>query len=134
MNLPGKISATVASLITIGFGVWHFFIPSIWKWYAYFPENVRELIVAIRAINFFFSLSMVLMGSLCLLFLWHNDEKVFYVKALLISMIILWGTRVLLQVIYPQGSASALLQYGMLGIFTLTLVLYIMSMFSFKQI
>lgn len=132
MNLPGKISGTTASLITIGVGLWHFFIPSIWKWYSYFTENSNELITAIRAINFFFSLCLVLMGSITILFIWHKEIQIFYLKSLLTGMIILWAARVIMQVIYPQGSASALLQYSMLSIFIITLVLFIVSMFSFK--
>jgi hypothetical protein len=50
-----KVFVTIASTASIGFGVWHFFVPSIWKWYSYIDGRATELIVAVRAINVFFS-------------------------------------------------------------------------------
>jgi hypothetical protein len=47
-------------------------------------------------------------------------------------MILLWGARVLMQVVYPQGTASALLQYSMLGVFITTLALFVISVFSYR--
>lgn len=35
------------------------FFPGMWKWYSYIDPNATELIAAIRAINMFFSLSLV---------------------------------------------------------------------------
>jgi hypothetical protein len=133
MNLRGKICATAGSIITIAFGVWHFFVPAAWKWYSHLPEHESELAFAIRAINFFFSLSLVLFGSLCMLYTWHKTQQVFYTKTLLLCMMLLWGARVVMQVIYPQGSVSAVLQYGMLGVFILTFLLFFVSAFSFTK-
>ena len=47
----------------IGFGIWHFFVPRIWNWYSYIKPEATELFAAVRAVNFFFSLSLVLIGA-----------------------------------------------------------------------
>ena len=53
-----RILITIGSLISVGFGIWHFFVPKLWKWYSYIDSRAKELIVAVRAINIFFSLSL----------------------------------------------------------------------------
>ena len=59
MSILAKILVTFGSSASIAFGVWHFFVPRAWKWYSYIDPNATELIAAIRAINMFFSLSLV---------------------------------------------------------------------------
>jgi len=68
-NLLVKIFVMIGSSASIGFGIWHFFVPRAWKWYSYIDPNATELILAVRAINVFFSLSLVLFGLLNLLFI-----------------------------------------------------------------
>lgn len=121
----GLITGSLGSLVTMGFGIWHFFVPRIWKWYSYIPDEARELVPAIRATNFFFSLSLVLFGALNLLFLWYGPKQLFYMKTVNLALILLWGSRVAMQVAYPQGSMSASLQYGMLAAFVVTLGLFV---------
>lgn len=60
MNQLAKILVLISSVASIGFGIWHFFVPTIWKWYSYIDINATELVAAVRAINVFFSLSLVL--------------------------------------------------------------------------
>ena len=36
----------IGSSASIGFGIWHFFVPGAWKWYSYIDPNATELIVA----------------------------------------------------------------------------------------
>jgi len=62
MNQIVKILVMIGSSASIGFGIWHFFVPTVWKWYSYIDSNATELVAAIRAINAFFSLSLVLLG------------------------------------------------------------------------
>jgi len=57
-----KVLTCIASLVSIGFGVWHFFVPKIWKWYSYIDIKASELVLAVKATNIFFSLSLVLIG------------------------------------------------------------------------
>ncbi len=128
MNILVKILVGFASIASIAFGVWHFFVPSVWKWYSYIDPNATELIVAIRAINVFFSLSLVLFGVLNILFIFGGNANRYSIIALLVATCILWLTRLLFQVIYPQGSLYPLLQYGMLSAFIIINLCYIISL------
>jgi hypothetical protein len=60
MNQFAKVLVTMGSTASIGFGIWHFFVPQAWNWYSYIDAEATELIVAVRAINVFFSLSLVI--------------------------------------------------------------------------
>jgi hypothetical protein len=60
LNILVKILVVVGSSASIGFRIWHFFVPYAWKWYSYIDPKATELIVVVRAINVFFSLSLVL--------------------------------------------------------------------------
>ena len=124
MNSLVKFLVTVGSSASIGFGLWHFFVPRIWNWYSYMDTRVIELIIAVRAVNFFFSLSLVLFGVLNLLFTFGGRANRFSTIVLLAATSILWLTRVVLQVIYPQGSISRALQFGMLATFLLITLCY----------
>jgi hypothetical protein len=119
MKIWVNILTTFGSIISIGFGIWHFFVPKIWNWYSYIEKTASELIMAVRAINIFFSLSLVLLGIANLLIVYKTPQDKFSLAVLLAVSTILWSTRVALQIIYPQGSLHAALQYGMLFIFML---------------
>jgi len=127
MNSLVKLLVTVASSASIGFGLWHFFVPRIWNWYSYMDTRVTELIIAVRAVNFFFSLSLVLFGVLNLLFTFGGRANRFSTIVLLAATSILWLSRVVLQAIYPQGSISRVLQFGMLATFLLISLCYTVS-------
>ena len=129
MDLLVKILVIVGSVSSIGFGVWHFFVPSIWNWYSYIDVNATELVVAIRAINVFFSLSLVLFGIVNILFIYGEQSNRYSITVMLAATCILWLTRVVFQVIYPQGSMSPLLQYGMLSAFIIVSLCYIVSLY-----
>jgi len=128
MNYFVKILSTIGSSASIAFGVWHFFVPRLWKWYSYINPNATELIVAVRAINVFFSLSLVLVGALNLLFIFSGKANRYSIIALLAATCILWLTRLVFQVIYPQGSINPLLQYGMLAAFMLVSLSYLVCL------
>ena len=124
-----KVFITIGSFISIGFGIWHFFIPGIWNWYAYIDPLTTELIIAVRAINILFSLLLVLLGLANIIVVFRvTYDRVAYLVLISISAI-LWGARVLLQIIYPQGSQNLLLQYFMLSIFIFVLSCYSMGIF-----
>jgi hypothetical protein len=82
------------------------------------------LFVAIRAINVFFSLSLVLFGVMNLLFIMGDKANRYSILVLLGTTCILWLTRVVLQIIYPQGSMNPVLQYGMLAAFIVIFLCY----------
>lgn len=128
MNLLVKILVTIGSIASIGFGMWHFFVPETWKWYSYIDINATELILAIRSINVFFSLSLVLFGIVNLLFIYGNKSNRYSIIVMLAAGSILWVTRLVFQVMYPQGSMNSTLQYGMLSVFIIVSLCYIISL------
>ncbi len=124
MDLLVKIFVMIGSGASIGFGVWHFFVPRLWNWYAYIDAHATELVVAVRAINTFFSLSLVLFGIVNILLVCGGKSNRYSIIVVLATTSLLWLTRVFLQVIYPQGSLYPGLQYGMLAAFTLISLCY----------
>jgi hypothetical protein len=130
MNPLVKILVIFGSSASIGFGVWHFFVPTAWKWYSYIDHNATELVAAVRAINAFFSLSLVLFGSVNILLIYGDRSNRYSIIVMLAATCILWLTRVTFQVIYPQGSLVPGLQYGMLSAFVIITLCYIISLIS----
>lgn len=122
-----KILTTIASLITIGFGSWHFFVPKIWNWYSYVDPRATELVLAVDAINFFFSLLLVLIGVMNILLIWNDQTNDFILVVVLSVSVILWIARSILQVIRPQGTMVRGLQYGMLAVFVGVASMYVAS-------
>jgi hypothetical protein len=123
-----RIFTAFGSIVSIGFGTWHFFIPEIWNWYSYIDKTATELIIAIRAINVLFSLSLVLLGIANLLLVFKTLQDRFSLIVMLSLSTILWSTRFALQIIYPQGSQNAALQYSMLFIFLLVMACFAISL------
>jgi hypothetical protein len=123
-----KTLVTVGSAASIGFGIWHFFVPKMWSWYSYIDPSATELVVAVRAINVFFSLSLVLFGLMNLLLAYGPGADRYSFMVVLGATCVLWAVRVAMQVAYPQGSMSPALQYGMLGAFVLVLGCYTASL------
>ena len=116
-NLLAKILIATGSAASIGFGIWHFFVPKMWKWYSYMDAQATELIIAVKAIHIFFSLTLVLFGSINLLLIMGNNSNRYSLIVVLGATSIVWFTRVLLQIIRPQGSVTPILQYSMLASF-----------------
>ena len=130
MNQLVKILVMIGSSASIGFGIWHFFVPTAWKWYSYIDSNATELIAAIRAINAFFSLSLVLFGVVNILLVYGDKSNRYSITVVFAATSILWLTRVAFQVIYPQGSLYPGLQYGMLSAFVIVTLCYLISLLS----
>ena len=129
MNNLIKILVTIGCSASIGFGIWHFFVPRAWHWYSYIDIKATELIVAVRAINVFFSLSLVLFGLLNLLFIYGDKANRYSIIVLLAATCVLWLTRLAFQLIYPQGILYPALWYGMLSAFILISACYLISLF-----
>lgn len=123
-----KIFVMIGSSASIGLGVWHFFVPRLWNWYAYFDSHATELVIAVRAINVFFSLSLVLFGIINILFIYGGKSNRYSIIVVLAATSLLWLTRVFLQVIYPQGSQYPGIQYGMLAAFSLVSLCFVISL------
>ena len=126
-----KVLTILGSIIMMGFGVWHFFVPSIWKWYSYMDPIATELVLAVRATNFFFSLSLVLIGALNIVLISNPNTSKNAVIALLIVNIVLWSARVVMQIALPQGTLNTSIQYGMTAGFCLILILFVSSLFMY---
>jgi len=122
-----KILTSFGSVCTAAFGVWHFFVPKLWNWYSYISPEAKELVLAVRAVNVFFSLCLVLIGAANILLVWYSPNRFSLIVILGVSTI-LWLVRCLFQIIYPQGSASAPLQYGMLFAFIIILLCFSTSL------
>jgi hypothetical protein len=123
-----RILISVGGAASVGFGVWHFFVPRIWNWHSYIDESATELVLAVRAINVFFSLSLVLFGLMNLLMAYGNNANRYSVAVVLGATCVLWATRVGMQLVYPQGSVSPALRYGMLVSFVVVLGCYLASL------
>ncbi len=129
MNSLVKVLVTIGSIASIGFGVWHFFVPKVWNWYSYIDSRATELVAAIRAINVFFSLSLVLFGLVNLLLIFGDKSNRYSIMVMLAATCILWLTRMAFQLIYPQGTLFPVVRYGMLSAFILISLCYIISLF-----
>ncbi len=123
-----RLLVMFGSMASIGFGIWHFFVPKVWKWYAYIDPTATELVAAVRAINVFFSLSLVLFGLLNLLFIFGGNANRYSIIVLLAATCILWLTRLVFQGFYPQGTLYPGLQYGMLAAFAVVSLCYLVSL------
>jgi hypothetical protein len=123
-----RILVTLGSAASIAFGVWHFFVPKAWRWYSYIDPSAPELVLAVRAINVFFSLSLVLFGLMNLLLAYRGSIDRYSMLVVLGATCVLWAARVVMQLVYPQGSMNPALQYGMLCSFVLVLSCYAVSL------
>jgi hypothetical protein len=129
MKLLVTILTTFGSIASMFFGIWHFFVPHIWNWYSYIDKTATELVIAVRAINFFFSLSLVLFGIVNLLFVFKKPQDRFSMIVILSVSSVLWMARCIFQIAYPQGSQNPILQYSMLFTFILVLACFVISLF-----
>ena len=130
MTLFAKILVILGSSASMGFGVWHFFVPRAWRWYSYVDANATELVAAIRATNAFFSLSLVFFGIVNVLLILGDRSSRYSIIVTLAATSFLWLTRVALQVVYPQGTLYPGLQYGMLSAFVVVALCYTIPLVS----
>ena len=127
-TLLTKTLVTLGSAASIGLGIWHFVVPRIWHWYSYIDRSATEMVLAVRAINVFFSLSLVLFGLMNLLMVYGQNANRYSMLVVLGATCALWVARVLMQLVYPQGSMYPALQYVMLLAFVLVLGCYSASL------
>lgn len=122
-----KILVSFGSVLTAGFGAWHFFVPRLWNWNSYISPKATELVLAVRAINVFFSLCLVLIGIADILFVFFSPNR-FSLIVMLSCTAILWGVRCLMQILYPQGTLIPMLRYGMLSTFIMIFACFLISL------
>lgn len=129
LDLWIKTLVIIGSIASISFGLWHFFVPKKWKWDSYIDGRATELVVAVRAINVFFSLSLVLFGVVNVLFIYGDQSNRYSITVMLAATCVLWLTRIVYQIIYPQGKINPVLRYGMLIAFIIVFICYIIPLF-----
>jgi hypothetical protein len=133
--IPLKILILFGSIISILFGVWHFFVPDVWDWMLYIDQQATELILAVSAINFFFSLNLILFGIINSALILKNNADTYSVFVVLSANCIVWFSRIILQVMRPQGSINPFLQFGMLVLFTLVFLSFLIPcVFLYKNL
>jgi hypothetical protein len=113
----------IACLISCVVGIGHFFAPYIFKWYSYIPDAPIEIYQSINYVNFCFSfllagLSFILIIVQKQLFAGLKEVKLFYM-----FFVLVWFSRVIIQVIWPwPSSVQVWLMIGFSIEFVFTLV------------
>lgn len=82
-------------------GIWHFFVPYMFQWYSYIPNEYGNLIVGIDWTNFFFSLLLTGISLLLILFcnkVFNGNGELFVFYGFLIFV---WFCRVIITFIEP---------------------------------
>ena len=112
-------------MITLGFGVWHYAVPAMYKWFSYMPSIPDELRNGITAANFFLSTTLTLLGAYTLVVVFTRSENI---KVHLIVMSILWLSRVVYQIVKPQGTMIPGLPMILICVFSLTALCFIIPL------
>jgi len=122
-----RATEVTGGLITLGFGIWHFFIPSMFSWYGYLQDDPEELSRAIGASNFFLSFSLCLIGATSVSFPLLFPDAGSANTAWLWANVALWTARSVYQAVAPQGTQVKGLSQSMLAGFIATDLLFIFS-------
>jgi hypothetical protein len=123
----GDVSQVIGGVVALGFGLWHFAVPGLYRWQSYVPDAPDSLVRAVDATNFFFSFSLSMIGVTNIVMPYITDAADPISRFWLWANVGLWTSRVVFQLVKPQGSHSPALQWGMTAAFTLTDVLMIVS-------
>lgn len=100
MNIK-ELLLNLGLIISLGFGIFHFFIPSIFKWFSYIPDAPHNLIVSIKWTNYFFSLLLTGLSLLLLLFQGRILKKDAMAIIFYIFIVIVWLCRIFITIIIP---------------------------------
>lgn len=98
-----KIALNTGLIISFGLGIFHFFAPHFFQWYAYMPNAPRSLIVSIDWGNFFFSLLLSGYSLLLLIFQEEIINKVRGVFEFYVLFVMIWLTRVVITYMHPRN-------------------------------
>jgi hypothetical protein len=125
-----KICFISGGIITLCFGIWHLFVPTIHRWFFYIPDTPLELKNAITATNFFLSLSLILFGVLSLSSYYYFRTNVSLMKLVCLLLVFLWTARLIYQIFIPQGLIIPYLRYYLLIIFIIPLACFAIPLIS----
>jgi hypothetical protein len=123
----GDVSQVIGGVVALGFGIWHFAVPGLYGWWSYVPDAPQTLIDAVDATNFFFSLTLAITGATNIVMPFITDAAAPISRFWLWTNVGLWTSRLVYQLVKPQGSHSPALRWGMTAAFALTDVLMIIS-------
>lgn len=122
-----RAAKMAGGLITMGFGIWHFFIPSEFGWYDYLQDDPVELSRAVGASNFFLSFSLSLIGATSVAVPSLLPDRGPANTAWLWANVGLWTARSIYQAVAPQGTQVPGLAPSMLAGFVVTDLLFLFS-------
>ena len=108
-----KILYYIGVTMSMMMGLWHFFVPRMFQWYAYIPSQYEVLSVSISWVNLCFSL--LLFGISLILLLWGKKIFDYNHEAMTIYgfLVIVWIFRVMIAVFNPcPPEANAWMSYG----------------------
>jgi hypothetical protein len=123
----GDASQLIGGVVALGFGLWHFAVPGLYRWQSYVPDAPESLVRAVDATNFFFSFSLSMIGVTSIVMPLITDAAEPISRFWLWANVGLWTTRLVYQLVKPQGSHSPALRWGMSAAFMLTDALMIVS-------
>jgi hypothetical protein len=123
----GDVCQIIGGAVALGFGLRHFAVPGLYQWWSYVPDAPASLVEAVEATNFFFSFSLSLIGATNVVMPLIADTASPVGRYWLWTNVALWTARSAYQLIKPQGSHNAALQWGMSAAFLLTDALFIVS-------
>ena len=96
-----KVCYCIGLTLSLLVGLWHFFVPWMFRWHAYIPSQYGNLIVGIDWTNFCFS--AFLFGLSLLLLLWGGKVFALNREALTVYgfLAVIWLRRVGLAIVEP---------------------------------
>lgn len=132
-----KIFYYIAVSISLLVGLWHFFVPLMFKWYSYIPSEYHNLVVGINWTNLCFS--FLLCGVSFVLLFWGKKVFALNIEAITIYVFlsIVWIFRFFIAIIDPWPldpiPAAAIGQFvATILILTMLLIPYIKVLVEYK--
>lgn len=102
MNLINFFFVVGLSL-SLGVGIWHFFMPSLFNWHKYIPNAPKWLWIAINWCNIFFSICLTGLSLLLLMFQQEIYHKEIVAFSFYILLLIVWFSRIIITAFYNWG-------------------------------
>jgi len=122
---PGDVCQIIGGTVALGFGIWHFAVPDLYRWQSYVPDAPQTLVDAVAATNFFMSLTLSMVGATNVAMPLLMDAATPMGRAWLWANVGLWTVRTAYQLVKPQGSHSPALRWGMTAAFVATDLLFV---------
>jgi len=128
MKKIAKISFFIACIISLLVGLLHFFAPYAFGWYSYIPDAPTEIIQSVNYVNFCFSFLLTGISLLMMLIRKHLFEGPAELRAFYYFFVIVWLSRIIIQMIWPWPSG---LQVWLVTAFTIQFIFTSVPMLYF---